>query len=603
MKSNTKKALKKFLPWFVMLLVVAAIGLTLKTSGPTFEKPQAVYSEVLAKVQAGAVSSLVFQGENVIATLKDNTLMSASVPVKEQELISSAIQNDVRVQNLPLPGPSGVVQFLNNWGPLLLIFCVLIFMARARNGAPKLTGGPFSNGKSKARLMAAGENVVLFTDIAGCDEAKAEVSGLVDYLRDPGKFQKLGGRIPRGVLLEGPPGTGKTQLARAIANEAKVPFFSIAGSDFIEMLVGVGSARVRDLFREAKSQAPCIVFIDEIDAVGRKRSNGQGGTNSEQEQTLNQLLVEMDGFNQAQGVIVIAATNRSDILDSALLRPGRFDRQVVVGLPDVRGREQILAVHLKKVTTTVDIDILSLAKGTPGFSGADLANLVNEAALAAATANKQFVEMADLERAKDKQLMGSERHSLRMSESEKSDTAYHEAGHTLIAKLLKYTDPIHKVSIIPRGRALGVTVQLPESDRYSLGQKRILDSIAMLFGGRVAEELYTDDITTGASNDYERATAMARSMVAKWGMSKSIGPVVIPSEGCSEATLQAVDSEVKRILEEQYARVLALLQKHKDAMVALHDELMQHETLDSDDIDAVLAQQPSAPLLARHAIA
>ena len=456
--------------------------------------------------------------------------------------------------------------------------------------------------------MYQAQNTVTFADVAGCDEAKEEVQELVDFLKDPTKFQKLGGRIPRGVLMVGSPGTGKTLLAKAIAGEAKVPFFSISGSDFVEMFVGVGAARVRDMFEQAKKQSPCIIFIDEIDAVGRHRGAGLGGGNDEREQTLNQMLVEMDGFEGSQGVIVIAATNRPDILDPALLRPGRFDRQVVVPLPDIRGREEIIKVHMRKVPVAPDIKADILARGTPGFSGADLANLVNEAALFAARQNKRLVDMEDFEKAKDKIMMGAERRSMVMSEDEKRNTAYHESGHAVVAKLLPKSDPVHKVTIIPRGRALGVTMQLPEQDRYAYDRGYLMDRIAVLFGGRVAEELFMNQMTTGASNDFERATSMARDMVTRYGMS-DLGPMVYgENEGevflgrsvtthkaVSEATMQKVDAEIRRIIDEQYSLAKRLLDENRDKVEAMTQALLEWETIDADQINDIMAGNPPRP--------
>jgi cell division protease FtsH len=467
-------------------------------------------------------------------------------------------------------------------------------------------GGAFSFGKSKARLLDEAKERVTFADVAGCDEAKEEVSELVDFLRDPTKFQNLGGRIPRGVLMVGSPGTGKTLLAKAIAGEAKVPFFSISGSDFVEMFVGVGAARVRDMFEQAKKNSPCIIFIDEIDAVGRQRGAGLGGGNDEREQTLNALLVEMDGFEGTSGVIVIAATNRPDVLDPALLRPGRFDRQVVVPLPDIRGREQILKVHMRKVPCGEDVKADILARGTPGMSGADLANLVNEAALFAARRNKRFVEMEDFESAKDKIFMGAERKTMVITPEDKKKTAYHESGHAIIGCLLPGCDPVHKVSVIPRGRALGVTLALPEIDRYSLYREQMLAKICMLFGGRVAEELFTGDISTGASNDFERATQMARDMVTRYGMSEALGPMVYgENEGevflgrsvtthknISEATMQKVDAEIRRILDEQYALATKLLNENRDKVEVMTNALLEWETIDSEQIADIMAGKP-----------
>jgi cell division protease FtsH len=470
-------------------------------------------------------------------------------------------------------------------------------------------GGAFSFGKSKARMLDESNNTVTFADVAGCDEAKEEVGELVEFLRDPSKFQKLGGRIPRGVLMVGSPGTGKTLLAKAIAGEAKVPFFSISGSDFVEMFVGVGAARVRDMFEQAKKNAPCIVFIDEIDAVGRQRGAGLGGGNDEREQTLNQLLVEMDGFEGSAGVIVIAATNRPDVLDPALLRPGRFDRQVVVPLPDIRGREQILLVHMRKVPMAPDVKPDIIARGTPGFSGADLANLVNEAALFAARGNKRLVDMLDFERAKDKIIMGAERRSMVMPEEERRNTAYHESGHAVVAMLVPKTDPVHKVTIIPRGRALGVTMQLPEGDRYSLDKERMLNTIAVLFGGRIAEEVFMNQMTTGASNDFERATQLARDMVMRYGMSDLMGPMVYGDNeneifvgrsitrtvNMSEETMRNVDAEIRGIIDQQYALARKLIEENRDKVEAMAKALLEFETIDADQIGDIMSGKPPRP--------
>jgi cell division protease FtsH len=490
---------------------------------------------------------------------------------------------------------------------MLLLIGVWIYFMRQMQGGGK--GGAFSFGKSKARMLDEANNSTTFADVAGCDEAKEEVKELVDFLKDPQKFQKLGGRIPRGVLLVGPPGTGKTLLAKAIAGEAKVPFFSISGSDFVEMFVGVGAARVRDMFEQAKKSAPCIIFVDEIDAVGRHRGAGLGGGNDEREQTLNQMLVEMDGFETNLGVIVMAATNRPDILDPALLRPGRFDRQVYVTLPDIRGREQILNVHMRKVPVGGDVKADIIARGTPGFSGADLANLVNEAALFAARRNARVVEMIDFERAKDKIIMGTERKSMVMDEEERRNTAYHESGHALIGRLLPKLDPVHKVTIIPRGGALGVTVSLPEKDRYSTDKIRMLSTISMLFGGRIAEEVFMGQMTTGASNDFERATQIARDMVMRYGMSDSLGPMVYAeNEGevflgrsvtkttnVSEETMRKVDAEVRRIIDEQYAIARRLIEEHADKMHAMAKALLEWETIDGDQVDDIMNDKPPRP--------
>jgi cell division protease FtsH len=467
-------------------------------------------------------------------------------------------------------------------------------------------GGAFSFGKSRARMLDESTNSITFADVAGCDEAKEDVQELVDFLRDPSKFQKLGGRIPRGVLMVGSPGTGKTLLAKAIAGEAKVPFFSISGSDFVEMFVGVGAARVRDMFENAKKHAPCIIFIDELDAVGRQRGAGLGGGNDEREQTLNQMLVEMDGFESGQGVIVIAATNRPDVLDPALLRPGRFDRQVVVPLPDIRGRSQILQVHMRKVPIAQNVDSTILARGTPGFSGADLANLVNEAALFAARRSGRLVDMSDFEKAKDKIIMGAERRSIVMPEEERRNTAYHESGHAVVARMMPKTDPVHKVTIIPRGRALGVTMQLPDGDRYSMDKERLLSTITVLFGGRIAEELFMNQMTTGASNDFERATAIARDIVTRYGMTTELGPMVYAeNEGevflgrsvtrtthMSEATMQKVDGEIRKIIDEQYNVARKILENNREKVEAMTKALLEWETIDSDQIEDIMMGKP-----------
>ena len=491
---------------------------------------------------------------------------------------------------------------------MLLLIGVWIYFMRQMQGGGK--GGAFSFGKSKARLLDESTNTVTFADVAGCDEAKEEVKEVVDFLKDPAKFQKLGGRIPRGLLLVGPPGTGKTLLAKSIAGEAKVPFFSISGSDFVEMFVGVGASRVRDMFENAKKNAPCIIFIDEIDAVGRQRGAGLGGGNDEREQTLNQMLVEMDGFETNVGVIVVAATNRPDILDAALLRPGRFDRQVYVTLPDIRGREQILNVHMRKVPLGQDVSAGVIARGTPGMSGADLANLCNEAALMAARRNARLVEMQDFEKAKDKILMGPERKSMVMPEEERRNTAYHESGHALIGKLLPKCDPVHKVTIIPRGRALGVTMSLPAQDRYSYDSEYMLNQISMLFGGRIAEEVFMKQMTTGASNDFERATHIARDMVTRYGMTAALGPMVYAeNEGevflgrsvtkttnMSEQTMQKVDSEVRRIIDQQYSLARKLIEDNQDKMHAMAKALLEWETIDSDQLDDIMGgKQPRPP--------
>jgi cell division protease FtsH len=512
------------------------------------------------------------------------------------------------VYGQPDEEPSFLSTLFISWFPMLLLIGVWIFFMRQMQGGGK--GGAFSFGKSKARMLDSSNNNITFADVAGCDEAKEEVAELVDFLKDPGKYQRLGGRIPRGVLLVGSPGTGKTLLAKAIAGEAKVPFFTISGSDFVEMFVGVGAARVRDMFENAKKNSPCIIFIDEIDAVGRQRGAGLGGGNDEREQTLNQMLVEMDGFDTSSGVIVIAATNRPDVLDPALLRPGRFDRQVVVPLPDIRGREQILKVHIRKIPVGADVDEEVLARGTPGFSGADLANLVNEAALFAARRDGRVVAMEDFEKAKDKIMMGPERKAMVMNEEEKKNTAYHESGHALVARLMPKSDPVHKVTIIPRGRALGLTMQLPAEDHYSYDRQYLLTRIAILFGGRIAEEVFMHQMTTGASNDFERATQLARDMVMKYGMSDLMGPMVYAenenevflgrsvtqTRHMSEQTMQQVDAEVRRILDEQYAVARKLIEENRDKMHKMAKALLDWETIDAEQItDIMEGRDPKPP--------
>ena len=522
-------------------------------------------------------------------------------------MVSDLMKAGVQVSGKAREEPSLLMSIFVSWLPMLLLIGVWVFFMRQMQGGGK--GGAFSFGKSRARMLDESTNSITFADVAGCDEAKEDVQELVDFLRDPSKFQKLGGRIPRGVLMVGSPGTGKTLLAKAIAGEAKVPFFSISGSDFVEMFVGVGAARVRDMFENAKKHSPCIIFIDEIDAVGRQRGAGLGGGNDEREQTLNQMLVEMDGFESGQGVIVIAATNRPDVLDPALLRPGRFDRQVVVPLPDIRGREQILKVHMRKVPLSQNVDAHTLARGCPGFSGADLANLVNESALFAARRNGRTVDMSDFEKAKDKIIMGAERRSIVMPEEERRNTAYHESGHAIVARMLPKTDPVHKVTIIPRGRALGVTMQLPEGDRYSMDKERLLCTIAVLFGGRIAEELFMNQMTTGASNDFERATAIARDIVTRYGMTTELGTMVYAeNEGevflgrsvtktthMSEATMQKVDAEIRKIIDGQYAVARQILEANRDKAEIMMRALLEWETIDADQIDDIIQGRPPRP--------
>ncbi len=589
--------------WLVVALVLMTVFNQFNSHQQQSAQAQLDYSQFLDEVKLGHISKVTIEGRTLKATTIEGKRITSYAP-SDLWMVSDLLKNGVKIEAKPEEEQSFLMSIFVSWFPMLLLIGVWVFFMRQMQGGGK--GGAFSFGKSKAKLMDETKERVTFADVAGCDEAKEEVSELVDFLKDPSKFQALGGRIPRGVLLVGNPGTGKTLLAKAIAGEAKVPFFSISGSDFVEMFVGVGASRVRDMFEQAKKQAPCIIFIDEIDAVGRHRGAGMGGGNDEREQTLNQLLVEMDGFEGASGVIVIAATNRPDVLDAALLRPGRFDRQVVVGLPDIRGREQILLVHMRKIPMGNDVKAEILARGTPGFSGADLANLVNEAALFAARSNKRFVEMDDFERAKDKIMMGTERRSMVMPEEERRNTAYHESGHAVVAKLLPKTDPVHKVTIIPRGRALGLTMQLPSEDRYSMDKNRILDTLAVLFGGRIAEELFMNQMTTGASNDFERATAMARRMVTQWGMSEALGTMVYSEDesdasrpnftrSISEATMQQVDAEVRRIIDQQYNLARELISNNRDKIEAMTAALLEWETIDADQINDIMAGNPPRP--------
>ncbi len=596
---------------FKNMAIWLVIGIVLMTVFNQFNTRQAVlgsleYSQFLEEVKEGRITKVVIQGRTLEATTTDGKRITTYAP-PDLWMVSDLLKNNVKVVAKPEEEQSFLTSIFVSWFPMLLLIGVWVFFMRQMQGGGK--GGAFSFGKSRARMMDESSNTITFADVAGCDEAKEEVYEMVDFLRDPSKFQKLGGRIPRGVLLVGSPGTGKTLLAKAIAGEAKVPFFSISGSDFVEMFVGVGAARVRDMFDQAKKAAPCIIFIDELDAVGRQRGAGLGGGNDEREQTLNQMLVEMDGFEPSVGVIVVAATNRPDVLDPALLRPGRFDRQVVVPLPDIRGREQILKVHMRKVPVAPDIDASILARGCPGFSGADLANLVNEAALFAARSNKRLVDMEDFERAKDKIMMGAERRSMVMPEEERRNTAYHESGHAVVAKLLPKTDPVHKVTVIPRGRALGLTMQLPDQERYSQDRERLLCTICVLFGGRIAEELFMQQMTTGASNDFQRATDLARRMVTQWGMSDSLGPMVYGEEegeiflgrsvtthkNMSESTMQKVDAEIRRMLDEQYARARKLLEDNRDKVEAMTAALLELETIDADQINDIMAGLPPRP--------
>jgi len=586
-------------------LVIALVLMTVFNQFNVRQTPQKAmeYSQFIDEVKQGKIAKVTIEGR-VVKGVKSTGEKFTTYSPSDIWMVTDLLKNGVIVEAKPEEEPSLLMNIFVSWFPMLLLIGVWIFFMRQMQGGGR--GGAFSFGKSKARLLDENNNTVTFADVAGCEEAKEEVSELVEFLRDPSKFQKLGGRIPRGVLMVGNPGTGKTLLARAIAGEAKVPFFSISGSDFVEMFVGVGAARVRDMFENAKKHSPCIVFIDEIDAVGRQRGAGLGGGNDEREQTLNQLLVEMDGFEANSGVIIIAATNRPDVLDPALLRPGRFDRQVVVPLPDIRGREQILLVHMRKVPISPDVKADIIARGTPGFSGADLANLVNEAALFAARGNKRLVDMEDFERAKDKIMMGAERRSMVMPEHERRNTAYHEAGHALVARRLPLTDPVHKVTIIPRGRALGVTMQLPTEDRYSMNRDQILQNISVLFGGRIAEEVFMGQMTTGASNDFERATEMARNMVTRWGMSDSLGTMVYgENEGevflgrsitthknMSEETMRNVDAEIRRIIDQQYALARKLIEEDRDKVEAMAKALLEWETIDADQIEDIMQGRP-----------
>ncbi|MBA5686952.1 ATP-dependent zinc metalloprotease FtsH [Rugamonas apoptosis] len=590
--------------WVVVALLLFMLFKQFDNHGMTGGSKAIAYSDLLDEVKAKRIKEVLIEGGTITATRVDDSKVRTSATFLDRGLIGDLRDNGVRFDVKPPEEPGFLQQMFVSWFPMVLLIGVWIFFMRQMQGGGK--GGAFSFGKSKARMMDETNNTVTFADVAGCDEAKEEVNEIVDFLKDPTKFQKLGGRIPRGVLMVGPPGTGKTLLARAIAGEAKVPFFSISGSDFVEMFVGVGASRVRDMFENAKKHSPCIIFIDEIDAVGRHRGAGMGGGNDEREQTLNQLLVEMDGFEASSGVIVVAATNRADVLDKALLRPGRFDRQVSVGLPDIRGREQILNVHMRKVPIGTDVKADILARGTPGFSGADLANLVNEAALFAARRSKRLVDMIDFEDAKDKIFMGPERKSMIIREEERRNTAYHESGHAVVAKLLPKADPVHKVTIMPRGWALGLTWQLPEHDNLSGYKDKMLEEISILFGGRIAEEIFVGQMSTGASNDFARATKLARSMVTRFGMSDSMGVMVYEdsqndgffggaSKTISEATQQKVDAEIRSILDTQYSLARKLLEEHREQVEMMTKALMEWETIDADQINDIMAGQEPRP--------
>lgn len=594
---------KNFILWAV---IAAVLMMVFSSFNQTNTGNKLSYSEFITAVESGQVKKVTISGQSIRGVNGGNERFETILPVYDEKLMDTLLANNVEVIGEPPEKQSFLSQLLLASLPILIIIAVFMFFMRQMQGGAGGRGGPMSFGKSKAKLLSEDQIKTNFEDVAGCDEAKEDVKELVEFLRDPGKYQRLGGKIPRGVLMVGQPGTGKTLLAKAIAGEARVPFFSISGSDFVEMFVGVGASRVRDMFEQAKKQAPCIIFIDEIDAVGRSRGVGIGGGNDEREQTLNQLLVEMDGFEVNDGIIVIAATNRPDVLDPALLRPGRFDRQVVVGLPDIRGREQILKVHMRKVPVNDDVNPGIIARGTPGFSGADLANLVNEASLFAARANRSLVSMEEFEQAKDKILMGAERKTMVMSEAEKTNTAYHEAGHAIVGRIVPEHDPVYKVSIIPRGRALGVTMFLPEEDRHSISKRGIESNICSLYGGRIAEEmtLGKDGVTTGASNDIERATQYARNYVTKWGLSDKLGAQLYTEEeqngylgsagggqlsSLSDDTSKLIDSEIRALLDNCYQRATQILHDNRDKLELMKDALMEYETIDSDQIDDIMA--------------
>jgi len=599
---------KNLILWLVIAVVLMSVFQSFSPSESS--RSQTDYTTFLREAEQGNIREVRINNSGEIrGTKRSGETFQTFVPYFDDKLVSDLVKNDVRVYGEPPEEQSLLTSIFISWFPMLLLIGVWIFFMRQMQGGGGR--GAMSFGKSKARLLGEDQIKTTFADVAGCDEAKEDVSELVDFLRDPSKFQKLGGKIPKGVLMVGPPGTGKTLLAKAIAGEAKVPFFTISGSDFVEMFVGVGASRVRDMFEQAKKAAPCIIFIDEIDAVGRQRGAGLGGGHDEREQTLNQMLVEMDGFEGHEGIIVIAATNRPDVLDPALLRPGRFDRQVVVGLPDIRGREQILKVHIRKVPVADNVEPSVIARGTPGFSGADLANLVNEAALFAARGNKRLVSMEEFEKAKDKIMMGSERKSMVMSESEKEMTAYHEAGHAIVGRLVPEHDPVYKVSIIPRGRALGVTMYLPEQDRVSHSKQHLESMISSLFGGRIAEAvIYGDDkVTTGASNDIERATEIARKMVTQWGLSSKMGPMLYAEDegevflgksmskatNMSDDTARAIDAEIKSLIDRNYDRAQKILEDNIDILHSMKDALMKYETIDAKQIDDLMNRTDVRP--------
>ncbi|GAB4261346.1 MAG: ATP-dependent zinc metalloprotease FtsH [Methylomicrobium sp.] len=598
--------LKNVLLWVVIAVVLMSVFNNFSPRGDR-DNLALSYTQFIQAVKMGRVQQVAIDDKVVRGKMQSGEKFQVYAP-NDPHLVDDLLEAGVDIKALPPEQPSFLMQLLVSFGPILLLIAVWVFFMRQMQGGGAGGRGAMSFGKSKARMLEEDQIKVTFADVAGCDEAKEEVAEMVDFLKDPSKYQKLGGKIPRGALMVGPPGTGKTLLARAIAGEAKVPFFTISGSDFVEMFVGVGASRVRDMFDQAKKHAPCIIFIDEIDAVGRQRGAGLGGGHDEREQTLNQLLVEMDGFEGNEGIIVIAATNRPDVLDKALLRPGRFDRQVTVGLPDVKGREQILKVHLKKVPTADDVVIKYIAQGTPGFSGADLANLVNEAALFAARTNKRLVSMVELEKAKDKIIMGAERRSMVMSDKEKKMTAYHEAGHAIVGRLVPDHDPVYKVSIMPRGRALGVTMFLPESDQYSVSKRKLDSMISSLYGGRIAEEMIFgwEEVSTGASNDIERATELARNMVTKWGLSQRLGPLAYSEEegevflgrsvtqhkSVAEETSHTIDEEIRSIIDRNYERAENILKENEDILHAMADALMKYETIDKAQIDDLMSRRP-----------
>ncbi|HEK3221869.1 TPA: ATP-dependent zinc metalloprotease FtsH [Proteus mirabilis] len=595
----------------ILWLVIAVVLMSLFQSfGPSDSNSRKVdYSTFINELTNNQLREVSISGYDINVTKTDNSKYSTYMPMRDDNLLTTLMNRNVKVTGEPIEGQSLLTQIFVSWFPMLLLIGLWIFFMRQMQGGGGK--GAMSFGKSKARMLTEDQIKTTFADVAGCDEAKEEVSELVEYLRDPGRFQKLGGKIPKGILMVGPPGTGKTLLAKAIAGEAKVPFFTISGSDFVEMFVGVGASRVRDMFEQAKKAAPCIIFIDEIDAVGRQRGAGLGGGHDEREQTLNQMLVEMDGFEGNECIIVIAATNRPDVLDPALLRPGRFDRQVVVGLPDVRGREQILKVHMRRVPLSPDVDPAILARGTPGFSGADLANLVNEAALFAARGNKRVVSMVEFEKAKDKIMMGAERRSMVMTEEQKASTAYHEAGHAIIGRLVPEHDPVHKVTIIPRGRALGVTFFLPEGDQISASRQKLESQISTLYGGRLAEEIIygPEHVSTGASNDIKVATNIARNMVTQWGFSEKLGPLLYADEDgevflgrsvakaqhMSDETARTIDEEIKAIIDRNYTRARQILMDNLDILHSMKDALMTYETIDAPQIDDLMNRREVRP--------